>query len=259
MNIEGYFLEGTKPAIVPNAGHRLSVNWMDSDRRRFSDLLRSKFPNVLFFEAFHNTDGKYENFRPCFVEHLDESRPGKSVDAVFPPPAWRPEVVLIPDPRLPHWTWKNYLSPQISIMPRFEPGKTSVRNDWKGHAANERISVWRGTTIMTSYRRELEAERRIQAAALRLATKVCRQLVPVRWESYGHYRNRDGEINPWLITSERNFASQGVIDWARAEPRREIDLSVNTYDHIGNSWYAPEDIPDAWWGDIPKPKWAQRP
>ena len=177
---------------------------------------------------------------------------------MFPPPGWRPELVHIKDHRLPHWSWKNYLSPIVTFMPRPEPGRTSRQEDWFGDAADAPIQFWRGINISTSYRRELVLERRIQSAVLRLAASISRQLVPVLWESYADYCNRKGAAAPRWLHSQRNFASQSVIDWARAEPRREIELSVWRYGRYGVSWHAPEDVPDSWWGDAPKPKWARR-
>jgi hypothetical protein len=252
------FLEGTRPAIAPNAGHHVSLHWTDVDRRRFSDRLRRRYPNVIFFEMFRPKDDKDENFKPRFFEHLDETIPGEHTEMVFPPPGWRPELVHNKDHRLPHWSWKNYLSPIITIMLRPEAGKSSRREDWMGDAADAPIRVWRGINIRTSYRRELDVERKIQSAVLRLAASLSCQLVPVLWQSYADYGNRNGTVALRWLRSERNFASQSVIDWARAEPRREIDLSVWPNRHFGVSWHAPEDVPDSWWGNVPKPKWAQR-
>jgi hypothetical protein len=258
MTTDTDFLEDTEPAIPPNAGHHVDLHWTDADRRRFSDRLRRKYPNVIFVEEFRAGDHKNENFKPRFFKHLDETIPGENTKILFPPPGWQPELVHIKDHRLPHWSWKNYLSPIITLMLRHAPDRLSRREDWIGDAADAPIQVWRGINISTSYRRELEVERRIQSAVLRLAASLSRQLVPILWESYADYCARNGKIALVWLRSGRNFASHAVIDWAHAEPRREIDLSVWHRRHYGVSWHPPEDVDDAWWGDVHKPKWAQR-
>jgi len=259
MTIDLDFLEGEHPAIRPNAGHHVDAHWTDAERRLFGDKLRRKFPNALFFEAFTWRDGENEAFKPSFVGNLDESTPGKEVDVVFPPPAWRPEIVLTRGKSLPHWSWKYYLSPIIVISARPGPDWRVQTVDWFGDAVDGTIRLADWIKIRTSYRRELESERRIQAAVLRLAVGLGRQLVPVEWASYADYRNRNGRVSLSAMRVERRFASQGIIDWTRAAPRRDIYLSVGRTCRTGESWLPPEDVSDSWWGDIPKPKWAQVP
>jgi len=254
------FLEDSRPAIRPNAGHHVSTHWTDADRRLFGDKLRRKFPNVLFVEEFPRFVEGDAAYTPRFAENLDETTPGRNVVAIFPPPAWRPDVVLTKGDMHSYWSWKFYLSPIVSINARPLPEwRRYWTHDWFGDAVDGPIRTADWIRVATSYRRELESERRIQAAVLRLAAGMGRQLVPIRWGSYADYRNRNGQVSLSWMRLERQFASQGIIDWVRAEPRREIYLSVTRTSRVGETWLPPEDVPDSWWGDVPKPKWAQAP
>jgi len=261
MNVEDFFLEGTRPAILPNAGTHFYCLWSKADLVRFGQLLRKKYPNVLFYDSLSLLDEEREDFKIRIVESIDQARPQWSLKAVFPPPGWKPNLVHVrpPDrPKWPYWTWENYLSPIISIASWRPPHAEWDWTDWYGTAADAPIQTWKLSGLSTSYRRELHVEKRIASAVVRLAANLCRQLVPVRWTAYDAYQRRDGNVNKRSIGRRRMLATQAVIDWSRAKPRREIYMSP-ARGEIATTWHPPEDVPDSWWGDTPKPKWAQRP
>ena len=68
MNVEDFFLEGTRPAILPNAGTHFYCLWSKADLVRFGQLLRKKYPNVLFYDSLSLLDEEREDFKIRIVE-----------------------------------------------------------------------------------------------------------------------------------------------------------------------------------------------
>lgn len=257
MKIEDLMREDERPAIPPNAGHRVAVSWTVPDWLAFERDIRAAFPNAFFYEDWpRKTDTKVA---PTFriLGRLDEPDIRRDVKLMFPYPGWKPELVFI-QPERPgwphHWAWKNYLSPIISFSVR--PHNEPFDDLFDAADPQSKIRTWSTCEIETSYRRQLSDEVRLVRKILRMADRRCARAVPVNFGSYADFLSGNGRVSRF-VRSERCLASSTVIDWANGAPDRLIrclHLSEGTFE----VWMPLERVPDSWWGDIPKPKWAQR-
>ncbi|MBI3503961.1 MAG: hypothetical protein HY059_03905 [Proteobacteria bacterium] len=258
MRFEELCREGSFPAIVPNAGQRRSLCWRREDAGRLGEELKKAFPNVLFFEMPIRCEYRPENPNIRFFDRLDDAAVDTSVTAVFPYPGWKPDLVFekTSSTGRPFWHWAHYLSPIISFS--INSYNRVNWNDWRGAAAEQPVENYFASDITTSYRRQLPEEARIQAKVVRLSDKMCTKVVAVIWRSYADFFAGRGEI--WGKKKRLGIlhVTRNVLGLYRAAPGRAIDLQV-----APGGWgigYLPvEEIPDSWWGDIPKPKWAQVP
>lgn len=257
MKFEELMREGPRPAIPPNAGHRISVSWSVPDWLAFEADIRTAFPNAFFYERWKaKTDPAVApSFR--ILNRLDEPDIERDVCLMFPYPGWEPELFLqepdYPGP-MPHWTWKNYLSPRISfsMRPHNEP-----RDDIFCESEPESVvKVWGARDILTSYRRELFDERRLVGRIVRMIDRRSRWGVPVYSRSYADFRTGKGWISRYL-RNERCRVSPAVIDWANGGPRRLVRCQ-EVYKDTVSVWATLEQVPEEWWAGIRKPKWAER-
>jgi hypothetical protein len=257
MNIEDLMREGPHPAIPPNAGHRRTVSWTVPDWLAFEQDIRTAFPNAFFYECWKaKTDPVVA---PTFriLGRLDEPDIVRDVGVMFPYPGWEPELVVI-EPRRPdwlhHWTWKNYLSPHISFSVR--PHNEPFEGLFCDSEPESTVQVWGTREILTSYRRELAAERRIVNRVLRMIDKRSGWAVPIYCKSYADFRAGNGRISRNLRV-ERCRTSPAVIEWAKGDPNRVIRCQ-ELYKDTVEVWMPLELVPEEWWAGIRRPKWTER-
>ena len=261
MDIDDLRHEGSFPAIVPNAGQDRNICWVKADAGRYGELLKENFPGILFYEDFGSHNHKPERPDIRFVDRLDDTQAGARFEAIIPYRGWKPELVYYrseTDRIHPHWTWSRYLSPIITIG---VPGpRVGGRRGWRSHFETEtgEVENWGALSIMTSYRRQIPEEARIQAKAVRLADKMCVKTVAIAWLSYADFLAGRGKIWGGKKQLGIQHVTPAVLDWYRAAPGRAIALQV-----APAGWaisYLPvEDIPEDWWDGFCRPKWAQRP
>ncbi len=256
--------EGPIPAIVPNFGHRREICWTRADLGRFGDALRRAFPDAFFYEHFESGDETCPKPSPLVPERLDDPRIVNSIHVLFPYPGWKPKLVLAtydPGRVKPYWTWSHYVSPILTINNGLRGSgalniDASAPDTWIDEAADSPIETWRLSSVTTSYRRELPEERRIQARALRILERMCVRTVPVRWDTYADFQARKGRVRKSGFLAGCGWVTPAVLDWYRAAPRRAIDLGL-FMQGSADSCLPVDEVPDSWWGDVRKPKWAQ--
>jgi len=257
MDFDDLRREGPEPAIMPNAGRRQIIVWTRADAQRFVELLHDAFPNLFLYEYFGWRDSGEETPNVRILDRVDDPTIFQRVQGFFPYPGWKPELVRVgvgvPGER-PHWTWARYLSPSFSFnIPRDD---CPWRPEWKQENRARPFETWPRSDISTSYRRRLPEEQRIEAKIMRLARKICVRTVPVQWKTTDDYYNGRGKVSLGGLRVGEGWATQATIDWYRAAPNRL--LGGNTWASGGGHGCIPvEEVPDSWWGDIPKPKWAQ--
>jgi hypothetical protein len=260
MDFDDLRREGREPAIVPNAGRGQTVNWTSADAQRFLESLRAAFPHIFVHEDFSHLHHKAEKPVVRTLDRIDSPAKRLRVEVLFTYPGWQPNLIRVDDHDpgySPYWTWERYVSPRLSFSVRRDEDYV-WRPVWKQEGRASPIESWASTDLMTSYRRELPEERKIEEKALRLARKVCERTVPMLWHSLEDYFTGKGRVNRGGFMVGDGWTVPSVIDWCRAAPNRMID--AGTFAVGGGTGCLPvELVPDAWWGDIPKPKWAQRP
>jgi|GEM_PF-3396890 len=248
--------EGPIPPRSPDLGHNQYLFWTDEDRYRFDRMLRAEFPNILIYERLLNSESHAaEKPELRIVERLDETRLGRSLVAIFPDPAWKPELVFrgskgVPD--LLRWDFDRYWSPIITISTRRRYEEFSV---WRDQPTAPKVESWAIGEIQTSYRRIYERERLIQARVLRLARKLGRNVVGVWWDTCDEFRSGRGFVTKSWMRCNLPIATPSAIEWMRAEPGRRLGMSIN-FAQNGRAFFPPEDVPEHVWRDYPKPKWA---
>jgi hypothetical protein len=260
MDIEDLMREGPTPAIGPDAGHRRRIVWTIDDAQQFVELLRAEFPNVFLYEDFGWRASRPEMPQVRIVERVDDIRTIHEINAILPYRDWKPDLVQVESSRPggpPRWVWARYVSPQISFHLPCDPVH---RPDWHeaGRSRVRPFEAWVGEDLMTSYRRELPEEKRALDRIIGIARKLCVLAVPVAWESEAAYLGGNGRVlgRPKMPLRSR-WATPATIKWCRAAADRVLDgtawASGGAYGYL-----PPELVPDSWWGDIAKPKWARR-
>ncbi len=260
MDFDDLRREGHEPAIVPNAGRCQTVNWTSADAQRFLESLRAAFPHIFVHEDFSYLNRRAEKPIVRTLDRIDNPASSLCVEVLFTYPGWQPDLVRVDDPdpgHSPYWTWARYVSPRLSFIV-CRDDDCVWRPVWKKEGRASPIESWASTDIMTSYRRELPEERKIEAKAMRLARKLCARTVPAIWRSLEEYFSGEGRVNPGGFMIGDGWTVPSVIDWCRSGPNRMID--AGTFAVGGGTGCLPVDlVPDIWWGDIHRPKWAQRP
>jgi len=260
MNIDDLMREGERPAISPNAGRVRDLAWTPEDWGRYGAALKAAFPDILFYEDFGHVAYREEKPEVRFFERLDDPAIARRIRAFFPYEGWKPDLVRVlhrfpygSDPM--YWTWAHYLSPLLGLN---ETSKRSAGHmDWRGQAVDAPIEVWHAGRLNTSYRRLLVEERRIEGKVYRLAQKQCVRAVPVDWSSLEDFRAGRFTVSKVGFMIGKGWTSQAVVDWCLEKPQRVIDLFVNV-NGSAHACLPVERVPDSAWGDIRKPKWAER-
>ena len=255
MDLKELMWEGPDPIVPPNLGHEVRFAWCPEDWRQFELSVRAAYPNVFFYEKFLRSERSGE-IEPKLmrIERLDQSRPGRVIQMLFPDPAWEPKLIRGPNQYgKPEWDLDQYWSPRIWMgPPTAGPRDNFVR--WEG-AEDANLPAWPGRSIQSSYRRQFENEVTCQSKILNLARKRGRRMVIVFWKSFADYQAGIGKV-PERIFPKNYFVSEGVLDWYRQSPKHM--LGVNSM--AGRDWtfayLPPEDVPDHFWGDVKKPKWV---
>ena len=258
MDFDDLRREGSTPAISPNAGARRILCWTRRDIGAFGEALRKAFPDALFYEDFRPAKWIPEPPRPRILDRLDDPTIKRNIEIVFPFRGWKPEMASIargPHPDDRFWTWSQYLSPVVTIW--LNARDACVMQDWNGRAMDAPVEYWQESSITTSYRRELPEERRIAEKAVRIAERICVRAVPVGWLSYDDFRSKAERVSEVGLRYGFGWVTPAVLDWYRAAPNRAIRLKVGK-NNYGTGCLPVEYVPDSAWGDVPKPKWAQR-
>ncbi len=256
MDFENLRREGSRPAIVPNAGLRRTLCWTREDAGRYGEALKKAFPNVLFFKPLGHLANRPEKPTVQFLDRLDGLDVDACAEAIFPYPGWKPDLVYekwTPTGK-PSWDWAHYLSPTIRM------GINTygfIRKTQWGGPAEKPTESYHSSEITTSYRKQIPEEARIQAKAIRLADKMCVRTVAILWMSHSDFLSGRGKI--WGKNAEIGIrhVTQTVLDWYRAVPGRAIDLGASQ-DGWGISRLPVDEIPEDWWVGKRRPKWAQR-
>ncbi len=258
MEFEDLRREDTESGIYPNAGRRQVIIWTRADAQRFVELLRAAFPNLFLYESFGWRNSRVEKPDVRILDRVDDPTITQNVQGFFPYPEWKPELVRVGDGvpgERPHWTWARYLSPRFSFeIPRDDcPWKP----EWRQENRARPFESWPRSNILTSYRRQFPDEQRIEAKIMRLARKLCIRTVPVQWKTVDDYFAGRGRVARVGFMVGDGWATPAAVDWYRSAPNRILDGS--TWASGGGHGCLPvEDVPDSWWGNVPKPKWAQR-
>ncbi|MBI1245670.1 MAG: hypothetical protein GC202_11745 [Alphaproteobacteria bacterium] len=250
MNFEELRREGSTPAIYPNAGQCRYLCWTREDAGRYGEILKKAFPNILFYRDLGYRASRPEKPELVFLDRLDSLDADTRVEAVFPYPGWKPELVW----EAPSWHWKNYLSPIIMIG--INTYDRIQKIEWSGVATDRPIENYFSTDIKTSYRRQIADEVRIQSKVIRLADQMCVRTISVIWMSYADYLAKRGKIWGKRQVYVRHV-THAVMDWYRAAPGRMIDFSGGR-DGWGITNVPVDEIPDEWWKGKIRPKWTQR-
>ncbi|MBI1245850.1 MAG: hypothetical protein GC202_12655 [Alphaproteobacteria bacterium] len=258
MDLENLHREGPTPTIYPNAGRRQEVYWTGDDASRYFVLLRKAFPRILFFEDFCEAAELKPKPMVRFVEELDDLSRRFHAHAFIPYEGWKPELIrkpVVPESTRIRWTWARYLSPRLSIDLSF--GGRSSCLAWRTEPESSKIEHWGSTPILTSYRRELPSERRISDKFVALARKLCIRTIPVLWESHQEFVAGKGKVSRGGLMAGDGWATPAVVNWCLEVPGRIIGF-FPTASGPAHGCLPVELVPDSAWGDIRKPKWAQR-
>ncbi len=249
--------EGPTPAVIPNAGRRQEVYWMIDDAQRYAVLLRKAFPKIMFYETFEKTDDLEEKPTIRILDRLDDPTIRNHVGAFVPYDGWIPNLVRIKGPTQKlRWTWSRYLSPRLRFPVWYGPNARPA--EWRTEPDAPRVETWTGTSILTSYRRELPDEGRISDRFVALARKLCIRTVPVLWKSSREFLEGDGKVARGGLLVGDGWTTPAAAAWCLAAPGRVLGFSASASGGA-HGCLPVELVPDSWWGDIPKPKWAQRP
>ncbi len=155
-----------------------------------------------------------------------------------------------------YWTFARYLSPRLTFFVKTRDA--FYLDTWRGQAAEAPVEAWPASHIWTSYRRELDVERRIEAKIVRIADNLSTRAVPVYWASLADFRAGRFEVNQTGFMLGSGRVSPAVLDRCRAKPGRAMQLVVGV-SGVALGCLPLEQVPDRAWGDVPKPKWAQAP
>jgi len=254
-----YGPEGHHPIVSPNAGYRQEHFWTSADAQLFGERLRAEFPQVLFYVVVGSKRDPAKEPQIDFLERLGTVPTRDSITAFFPYPGWQPELVWVEKPQSgspPYWTWRNYLSPILSI----EVGPDSSGNavPWSRVSGQSRHLDWPADSVSTSYRRSFPDEARIARRVIALVRSMCVRTVPVFWKSESDYRAGTGIVSRAGMMLGHGRATPSVVEWYRAEPDRSIG-----FHRIGGGGafgcLPVDEVPDSWWDGIRRPKWAQLP
>jgi hypothetical protein len=257
MDVNQLLWEGPNPMIPPNMGRSVSFAWCPEDWRKFELSVRAAYPNVFFYECLKSSEESGEVEPPLTrIERLDAARPGRSIEMLFPDPAWEPKLLRLPDKwGKSHWTFDQYWSPRIWMgSPTAGPERSWQAEKWSVDG-DQPVEVWPTRGIQSSLRRQFAHEVKCEAKILNFARKIGRRLINICWRSLADYRARVGTVDRALGTSASFYATDGAIDWYRRDSSRAFCLLVMR-DRTGCSYLPPEDVPEHFWGDVEKPKWV---
>jgi hypothetical protein len=81
--------------------------------------------------------------------------------------------------------------------------------------------------------------------------------VPVSWKSLADFREGRFRVSDAGFMIGKGGVSQRVVDWCLQKPQRVMQMFVNV-PGSAHGCLPVELVPDSAWGDIHKPKWAQR-
>ncbi len=258
MDISDLKREGDHPVISPNAGQGREFCWAPADWGRYGEELKRAFPHVVFHEELGHE--AYDEEKPVvrFFDRLDDPAISQPIHAVFPYEGWKPELVQATSrfgPPTKHWTWARYLSPSLRLFVR-KQDRCALEN-WRGQAADAPIEEWPASRYNSSYRRLWREEQKIATKAFRIAQKLSVRAVPVYWKSLADFRAGRFKVAKSGFMVGDGWASQRVVDWCLQKPQRVMHMFVDAT--CGADGCLPvELVPDSAWGDIRKPKWAQR-
>jgi hypothetical protein len=258
MDISDLKREGDHPVISPNAGQGREFCWAPADWGRYGEELKRAFPHVVFHEELGYEAHDEEKPEVRFFERLDDPAISQPITAVFPYPGWKPELVRVTHrlgPPTQYWTWKRYLSPRLRLSVR-KQDKCALDN-WRGQAADAPIEEWPASRYNSSYRRLLREEQQIATKAFRIAQKLSVRAVPVSWKSLADFREGRFRVSDAGFMIGKGWVSQRVVDWCLQKPQRVMQMFVNV-PGSAHGCLPVERVPDSAWGDIHKPKWAQR-
>ncbi|MBL8834112.1 MAG: hypothetical protein JNL71_17100 [Rhodospirillales bacterium] len=259
MDISHLMREGEKPAIAPNAGRHRQYCWTRADWGAYGESLRQAFPNILFYEEFGHLDWLEPKPEIRIFDRLDDPGITQPMCAFFPYPGWKPELIRVSldTPKGQRcWTWAHYLSPRLRMFVRRIDH--NPKEDWRGQLRDSPVEGWFESHMWTSYRREISEERRIESKAIRLAEKLCVRAVPVHWKSAEDFLAGRFRVSSAGLMLGDGRVSPRVIDWYWQSPNRAFELFVDIAGRANGSLPV-EAVPDSAWGDIRRPKWAQRP
>lgn len=259
MTVENIWREGHRPTISPGAGHRWAVSWTLDDWRGFERDLRRAFPNVFFYENLGRAADRPERPEPRVLQRLDEPDIRRDICIMFPYPGWKPELVYVPSKSWQcgaYWTWKNYLSPQLTfgIRPHDRPFET----EFSAAEPDRRVQIWGRKEILSSYRRTIPEEGRIVGKIKRMVAARSCNTVALRFRSYADFRDGGGTIAADWMRWESLLASAAVIDWVKSGPDRLV-MREDVGENLTMGRLPAELVPDGLWRGLRRPKWAARP
>jgi len=255
MDLKKLMWEGPTPVTPPNTGRSISVAWCPEDWRKFELSVRAAYPNVFIYEGLKNSEESGEA-EPSLtrIERLDQSRDGRRIEICFPATEWLPRLIRRPDKWGKfHWTFDRYWSPRIWMDP---PRKEPKEDLWWHTDGEIPARYWRGNMIQSSFRRQFEHEKRIEAKVLSLVRKIGRRMVSIYWQSLADFHAGIGRVDGAFGNSKSFSASEGVIDWYRQNPGATICVQFPKRSGSAYSYMPPEDVPEHFWGDVKKPKWV---
>lgn len=251
--------EGHHPIVAPNAGYRQDFHWTAADAQVFGERLRAEFPHVRYYVVVGSKRDPSKAPEVRFLEGLGTVSARDTITAIFPYPGWRAELVWVEKPQkasMPYWTWRNYLSPIVSIAYRLESRGYSA--PWSTLSGQDRHLDWPADSVSTSYRRSFSQEARIARRVISLVRSMCVRTVPVFWKSESDYRAGTGIVSRSGMMLGHGRATPSDLEWYRAEP----DRSIGFHEIGGGGAFGclpVDEVPDSWWDGIRRPKWAQRP
>jgi len=255
MDVKPLLWEGPNPVTPPNMGRSVSFAWCLEDWRKFELSVRAAYPNVFFYEELKNSEESGEAEPPLTrIERLDESRSERTIRMLFPDPEWVPKLVRLPDKWGKfHWTFDQYWSRRIWMgSPRNEP-----KEDSRWHTDGKiPARYWGANMIQSSFRRQFENEKKIEAKVMNLTRKIGRRMVSIYWQSLADFHAGIGRVAGFFGNSKSFFASEGAIDWYRQNPGATIHIEFPKRSGSAFSHMPPEDVPEHFWGDVKKPKWV---
>ena len=258
MDVRQLLWEGPDPATPPNTGRHIRFGWRLEDWKQFEKSVRAAYPNVFFYEQLKNSEESGETEPPLTrIERLDQSRSDRTIRMLFPNPDWVPKLIRLPDKRGKlYWTFDQYWSPRIWFgSPADGPDATWQSRPWHIDGVSP-VEVWASREIQSSFRRQFAHEVKCEAKIMRLACKIGRRMVRVRWESFADYRRGVGRVDRFFSTSASYFASDSVVEWCRRGDSRVLNLMTLNREGLALSHMPPEDVPEHFWGDVKKPKWV---
>jgi hypothetical protein len=255
MDVKQLLWEGPNPVTPPNMGRSVSFAWHLADWQTFELAVRTAYPNVFFYEGLKNSEESGETEPPLTrIERLDQSRSGRKIEMCFPALEWVPRLIRRPNKwgKL-KWTFDQYWSPQIWVD---APRKDAKYDLWWHIDEETPAHYWPGNMIQSSFRRQFEREKKIEAKVLGFARKIGRRMVCVYWESLTNFHAGIGRVDGAFGNSKSFLASESVIDWYRQNPGTAICIEFPKRSGSAYSHMPPEDVPEHFWGDVKKPKWV---